>query len=106
MRVGDHDGAVEKARIFQPCGARHFSVAVEGEPTAEDGVIGPVSAGKNGSDAGADRTFSNFKFAAAGDERGVSHFYALDVGDGVVCAGRSVEGDAQITGPRLGLGLD
>jgi hypothetical protein len=34
----------------------------------------------------------------------VSDFYAFDVGDGVVRAGRAVEGDAQIAGSGLGLG--
>ena len=59
---------------------------------------------KNGGDAGADWAFSDFEFAAAGDERGVSDFDAFDVGDGVVRAGRAVEGNAQIAGSGLGLG--
>ncbi len=63
-----------------------------------------VAAGKNGGDAGADRTFSDFEFAAAGDERGVSDFDAFDVGDGVVRAGCAVEGNAEVAGTGLGLG--
>ncbi len=62
------------------------------------------AARKNGGDAGADRAFSDFELAAAGDERGVSDFYAVDVGDGVVRAGRAVEGDAEVAGSGLGLG--
>ena len=58
----------------------------------------------NGGDAGADRAFADFEFAAAGDERGVSDFYAFDVGDGVIRAGCAVEGDAEIAGSGLGLG--
>jgi hypothetical protein len=33
----------------------------------------------------------------------VSDFYAFDIGDGVVRAGRAVEGDAEIAGSGLGL---
>ena len=43
-------------------------------------------------------------FPLAGDERGVSDFDALDVGDGVVGAGSAIEGDAEIAGAGLGLG--
>ena len=45
-----------------------------------------------------------FSLPLAGDERRFAYFYAFDVGDGVVCAGRAVEGDAQIAGSGLGLG--
>ena len=82
--VGDHDGAVEEAGVFEPGGAGHFAVAVEREPGAEDGVVRVFPARMNGGDAGADRAFSDFELAAAGDERGVSDFNAFDVGDGVV----------------------
>ena len=58
----------------------------------------------NGGDAGADGAFTDFELAAAGDERGVSDFYAADVGDGVVGAGVAVEGDAEVAGSGLGLG--
>src|ERR1700688_4806760 len=101
--VGDHDGAVEKAGVFEPCGAGHFSVAVEGEPAPEDRVVGGLAAGMNGGDSGADGAFANFEFAAAGDERGVADFDSLDVGDGVVWAGRAVEGDSEIAGSGIGL---
>ena len=37
--VGDHDGAVEEAGVVDPGGAGHFTVAVEGEPGGEDGVV-------------------------------------------------------------------
>jgi len=50
----DHDGAVEKAGVFEPCGARHFSVAVQREPGAEDRVVGVLAARQNRGDAGAD----------------------------------------------------
>jgi len=57
----------------------------------------------NGGDAGTNGTFANFEFAFAGDERGVADFDSLHVGDGVVGAGCAVEGNAEITGARLGL---
>src|ERR1700687_4189617 len=57
----------------------------------------------NSGDAGADRAFSDFELAVAGDERGVSYFYAVDVGDGVIRAGCTVEGDAKVAGSGLGL---
>src|SRR5258708_7258793 len=106
MSVGDHDGAVEEAGVFEPGCAGHLSVAVKGEPGAEDGVVGVLSTRMNGGDAGADGALSYFEFAAAGGERGVSYFYAFDVGDGVVLAGRAVEGDSQVAGSgfRLGVG--
>lgn len=58
----------------------------------------------NGGDAGADRAFTDFELAAAGNERGVSDFDAVDVGDGVVWPGVAVEGDAEVAGARPGLG--
>jgi hypothetical protein len=103
VRVGDHDGAVEKAGVFEPCGAGHFSVAVEREPAAEDGVIRVLAARMNSGDSGADRAFADFEFAAAGDERGVAYLHAFDVGDGVVGAGRAVERDSEVAGSGLGL---
>ena len=58
----------------------------------------------NGGDASADGAFSDYELAAAGDERGVSNFNALDVGDGVVSAGHAVEGDSEVAGTRPDLG--
>src|SRR5258706_10869761 len=58
----------------------------------------------DGGDAGADGAFSDFELAAAGDERGVSDFYAADIGDGVILPGCAVEGDAEIAGTGRGLG--
>ena len=104
VRVGDHHGSVEEAGIVDPGGAGHFAVAVEGEPGGEDGVVTGLAAGMDGGDAGADGTFADYEFAAAGDERGVADFDALDVCDRVVGAGGAVERDAEIAGARLGLG--
>ncbi len=67
-------------------------------------ILGVFAARENGGDTGAYRTFSYLELAAAGDERGVADFDTLDVGDGVVGAGRAVEGDAEIAGAGLGLG--
>jgi hypothetical protein len=58
----------------------------------------------DGGNAGADRAFSDFELAAAGDESGVSDFDAVDVGDGIIRAGVAVEGDAKVAGSGLGLG--
>jgi len=58
----------------------------------------------DGGDAVADRAFSYFEFAVAGDERGVSYFDTVDVGYGVIRAGCTVEGDAKVAGSGLGLG--
>ena len=63
VRVGDHDGAVEKAGVFEPGCAGHLAVAVEREPAAEDGVVGVLPRGRIGSDTGADRTFADLQFA-------------------------------------------
>src|SRR5208283_3009147 len=104
VRVGDHDGTIQEAGVFEPGRARHLAVAVEREPGAEDGVVRVFSAGMDGGDAGADRAFSDLEFAVAGDERGVSDFDAVDVGDGVIRAGYAVEGHAEIAGAGLGLG--
>src|ERR1019366_1030763 len=104
VRVGDHDGAVEEAGVFEPGSAGHLSVAVEGEPGAEDGVVRVPAPRMDGGDAGGDRAFTDFELAAAGDERGVSDFNAVDVGDGVVRPGSTVEGDAEVAGTGLGLG--
>src|SRR5271167_1566257 len=104
VRVGDHDGAIQEAGVFQPSRARHLAVAVEREPGSEDGVVGVAAAGMDGGYAGADWAFSNFELAAAGDERGVSDFDAFDIGDGVVRAGGAVEGDAEVAGSGFSLG--
>jgi hypothetical protein len=104
VRVGDHDGAVEEAGVFEPGGSGHLAVAVEREPSAEDGVVRVLPSGMDSGNAGADGAFADFELAVAGDERGVSDFYALDVGDGVIRAGRAVEGDTEIAGTGLGLG--
>src|SRR5437868_5834949 len=40
MRVGDHDGTVEKAGLFYPGRAGHFAIAVEGEPSGKYRVFG------------------------------------------------------------------
>ena len=84
VRVGDHDRTVEKAGIFDPGGAGHLAIAVEREPGGEDGVITGLAAGMDGGDAGAHRSFADYEFAAAGDERGVADLDTLHVGDGVV----------------------
>ena len=102
--VGDHDWAIEKAGFFEPCGARHFSISVERKPGAEHLIEGILATREDGGDSGAYRAFSDFEFATAGDERGVSHFNALHVGDGIVGAGSAVEWDAQVTGSGLRLG--
>src|SRR5882762_8779036 len=104
VRVGDHDGAVEEAGVFEPGCAGHLAVAVEREPGAEDGVVRILAAGMNGGDAGADWAFSDFELAAAGDEGGVSDFDAVDIGDGVVRSGVAVERDAKVAASGLGLG--
>src|SRR5882762_6974248 len=104
VRVGDQDGTVEEAGVFEPGCAGHLAVAVEREPGAEDGVVGILAAGMNSGDAGADGAFSYLELAVAGDERGVSDFYAVDVGDGVILPGVAVEGDAKVAGSGLGLG--
>ena len=95
--VCDHNGAVEKTGLFEPGGAGHFAIAVEREPGAEYGVERIFAARKNGGNAGADWTFAYYEFAVAGDWRGVSDFYAADVGDGVVGAGSAIEWDAEVS---------
>ncbi len=104
MRVGDHHRPVEKARILEPGGAGHLAIAVEREPSGEDGIVVCFAAGKNGGDSGAHRAFADYELALARDERGVSDFNAFDVGDGVVRAGSAVEGNSQTARARLGLG--
>ena len=61
--VGDHDGAVEEAGVVDPGGAGHFTVAVEGEPGGEYGVVTGFAAGMDGGDAGADGSLSDYQFA-------------------------------------------
>jgi hypothetical protein len=104
VRVGDHYGAGEEAGVVDPGGAGHLTVAVEGEPGGEDGVVGSFAARMNGGDAGAHGSLADYEFAFAGDERGVSDLDAFDVGDGVVAAGSAIEGDSEIAGAGLGLG--
>ena len=103
VRVRDHDRAIEKAGVFHPGGAGHFAVAVEGEPSGEDGVVGSLAARMNGGHSGAHRAFADFQFAAPEDESGVADLDAFNVGDGVVGAGSAVEGDTEIAGAGLGL---
>ncbi len=104
VRVGDHHGAVEEAGIVDPRGAGHFTITVKRKPGGEDGVVGSFSARMDGGHAGTHRSLADYEFAFAGDERGVSDFDALDVGDGVVGAGIAIEWDAEIAGSGLGLG--
>ena len=102
--VGDHDGGREEARLLEPGGAGHFAVAVEGEPSAEDGVgVGP-SPGEDGGHPRPHRALAHHQLALALDDRAVPDLDALDVGDGVLGAGSAVEGYAEVAGPGLALG--
>src|ERR1700752_2252638 len=84
MRVGDHHGTIEKSGVFDPGGTSHLTVAVQGEPGGEDGVVGAFTARMNGGDTGADGTFSDLEFAAAGNQSSMTHLDAFNVGDGIV----------------------
>ena len=39
VRVGDHDGAFEETRFFDPGGAGHFPISVLRKPSRENSVI-------------------------------------------------------------------
>ena len=67
------------------------------------GVVRVLPARMDGGDASAHRAFADFQLAAAGDERGVPDFNPADVGDGVVRAGRTVKGNAEVAGSGFGL---
>src|ERR1700694_681306 len=94
VRVGDHDGTVEKSGVVDPGRAGHFAVAVEREPGRENSVVAGLSAGMNGGDAGAHRAFADFEFAFAGDQSRVTDLDTFHVGDGIVRAGSAIEGYA------------
>src|ERR1700723_1278101 len=102
VRVGDQNGPFEETGFFEPSRARHFAVAVERPPASEDGIVhGVFSAGKNGSDAGADGTFTDLKLAFARDERCVTDGDTGDVGNRVERARRAAEGNAYVSRSRF-----
>src|SRR5260370_9707181 len=102
VRIGDHHWAFEKTGFFDPGCAGPFAVAIERPRSLNSGIHhGIYATRENGRDASSDRALANITFAFAGDERGVTHSDAGNVGDGVQRAGRAIKRDAEIAGARL-----
>ena len=100
--VGDHHRPFEEARLLDPGRAGHLAVAVQREPARRTtgSAIESLAARQDRGDAGAHRALADLQLALARDERRVADLDAGDVGDGVGGAGRAVERDAEIAGPR------
>ena len=95
MCVSDQDRPVQPSGFFQPGGAGHFTVAVQREPSAEDGRAGLLAVRPDGGNSSAHRMV-----AVARDERGVAHFESGDIGDGVQRTRRAFERNTQLAGAR------
>ncbi len=66
VRIGDHHGPVEKARLLDPGGAGHLAIAVLREPGGEDRIGDRVrTARQDGRDAGAHGPAPDFQLARA-----------------------------------------
>ena len=103
VRVGDHHGAFEKAGLFHPSRAGHFTVAVQRPPAGEDRIAHRIfSARKHGGHSRANRPLANLQLSFAGNERSVPDGYAGNIGDGVERPGCAVKRDAEIAGARHG----
>src|SRR5262245_2588271 len=102
VRVGNHDGAFQKAGLLDPGDPGHFTVSVLRKPSSEYRIVhGIFTAGENGGYTGADRAFADFEFALAGNQRGVPDKDAGNVGDGILRARRAVEGNAEVARARF-----
>src|ERR1700761_3676640 len=97
MSIRDHHRPVEKSGIFDPSCSGHFAIAVEAEPSGEDGVVGIFSPRQNGGYAGANRPHPDLQRALPRNQGSMADFHALDVGDSVQRAGITVEGNTEIT---------
>src|SRR6266550_4384716 len=102
VRVGNHDGAFQKAGLFHPGCARHLAIAVQGEPSGKNLILRILSAGQDGSYAGADGTCPNLERSLTRNQCGVTYFDALHVGDGIQWPRLAVERDSEVASSRLG----
>ena len=102
--VGDHNRAVQETGLLHPCSAGHLAVAVQGEPSGEDGIFGILAARQDGSHAGTHGADTYFQRPVAGNQGCMADLHSLHVCDGVQRARRTVKRDAQIARPRFGLG--
>ncbi len=90
------NGAFREARFLDPGGAGHLAVAVLRVVSGEHGRgIGGASR-QNGGDSGADRSGALLQFAFSGNQGGVAHSDARNVGNCVERAGISVKRNMQI----------
>ncbi len=102
VRVGDHYGAFQKARLFHPSGAGHFAISVLRKPAGEDSVVhGILPARKDRGDAGANRAFADLQLAFTGNQSGVADQNARYIGNGVEFSGRAVKRDAEVACARF-----
>ena len=102
VRVRDHDGPLEEARLLDPGRPRHLAGAVQREPAGEDGVVvRRLAARHDRGDARAHGALADLELARAADDRAVPDRHPAHVGDGVDRARRPVERNAEVAGARL-----
>ena len=56
---GDHDRAIEEARILYPMRSSHFAVAIQAESAGENGISGFFTSRQNGGYASSHRPDAN-----------------------------------------------
>ena len=99
--IGHHHGPGQQARLVNPGGAGHFTVAVQPEPTGQRRIgVGTEAARQDCGDAGADRALALLQWRLAGNQRRVAHQDPGDVGDGIVGSRGSVEWHTEVSGAR------
>ena len=96
VSIGQQDWLFEEPRFVDPFGAGHLAVSIQGCPGGEDWTV-MRAGGEDGRHSGSDGAFPDFECAGALDHRCVSDPDASDVGNGVIGARRSFEGNAEIS---------
>lgn len=81
--------------MLDPGGARHFTVAIQTEPSSKDGISRFSTARKNCRNAGPNRALSNDKLPFTLDDRRMSNLDTSDICDCIVRARFTSEVNAE-----------